>query len=243
MTVRDKPLRLLGAILFSLGFVIGLAIFAGAVWADFEAAMFDTSMRGDASLRSLRCPVLITENETGLVSASFHNPLDRPAQFYVRSRISEGFVTLMRESKELLPVAPGATGRLEWSVTAEDAAYGSVVLVSVMLMAYYPLPSRDGSCGVLVVDVPFLSGAQLLVLGVASSFVLMALGGALWLVGSRTLDKESRLSLGRGMGALAGSVLVGMLVGFLGSWLVGIGVVVVTLLLIVEVIRHMVQRT
>ncbi len=242
MRFRNKALRTLGAILFSLGFVIGLAVFAGAVWADFEAAMFDTSIRGDATLRGVRCPVIITKDETGIISAPFHNPLDRVANFAIRTRISEGFVTLMREEKELLPVAPGATERLEWTVTADDAAYGRVVLVRMLSRGGYPLPSRDASCGILVLDVPFLSGGQILTLGVVASFVLMALGGALWLVGSGPLREGFQLDLTRGMGALVGSVLIGMLVAFMGSWLLGVALVVITALLVVEVIRHAVQR-
>jgi len=240
MKVSKKVKRTLGAILFSLGFVVGFVVFAGTVWADFEGAMFDTSIKGETSLRTLRCPVIITGNETGTVSAAFHNPLDRPLQYSVRTRISQGFVTLMREEKELLPVAPGETERLEWTVTADDAAYGSVVLVKVLLMGNYPLPSRQATCGILALGVSFLSGDQLLALGVAVSLVGMALGGGLWLAGNRPLGEGPQTDLARGMGALAGSVLVGMFVGLVGSWLLGGIVILVTTLLIVEVVRHIV---
>ncbi len=242
MTGRNRFLRTIGAILFSAGFVIGFVIFSVAVWADFEGAMFDTSMRGERTLRTLRCPVVINAEETGTISATFHNTLDRPVQFAVRARISQGFVTIMREERALLPVDAGGTEGLEWIVTAEDAAYGSVVLVKVLVRASYPLPSRQATCGVLVLDLPFLSGSQALTLGVSASLFLLALGGGLWLIGSWPLKEGSELDLARGMGALAASVLVGMLVGFLGSWLLGVAVVVVTLLLIVELIRHVVQR-
>jgi hypothetical protein len=242
MTAKKKPRRTIGAIIFSAGFLVGFVIFTGMIWADFEAAMFDAAIRGEKSLHTLRCPVVINERETGTVSAAFHNSLDRPVQFAIRTTISQGFVTLMREEKALLPVDAGGTERLEWTVTAEDAAYGSVVLVKVLLMGNYPLPSRQASCGVLVLDLSFLSGSQALALGVAVSLLLMAAGGALWLVGSRPLKEGFDLDLARGMGALAASVLVGMFVGFLGSWLLGVAVVVVTALLIVELIRHRVQR-
>jgi hypothetical protein len=243
MTGRNKLLRTVGALLFLAGFAFGALVFAGVVWADLEAAMFDTSMRGDKSLRTLRCPILITGNETGTVSATFHNSLDRSINFSIQTRISQGFVTLMREDKTILPVDAGGTERLEWTVTADDAAYRSVVLVNVLLRGHYPLPSRQATCGVLVLGVPFLTGKQLLTLAVAASLVLMALGGALWLVGSWPVNERSELDLARGMGALAISVVVGMVVGFLGAWLLGLVVVVITVLLIVELTRHIVQRT
>jgi hypothetical protein len=242
MRAKNKGQRIIGAILFSVGLAIGFFIFAGAVWADFEAAMFDTAIRGDKSLSTLRCPVVINDQETGTVSAAFHNPLDRPVQFAIRTRISQGFVTLMREERALLPVDAGGTERLEWTVTPEDAAYdGKVILVKVLLQGNYPLPSRQAMCGVLVLSLPFLSGSQALALGVAVSLLLVALGGALWLVGSWPLDPGFELDLARGMGALAASMLVGMFVGFMGSWLLGVAVVVITALMIVELIRHVVQ--
>lgn len=242
MKVGKKLKRTLGAILFTLGFLIGLVIFVAAVWADFEAAMFDTAIKGDRALRPVSCPVLITRGETGTVSAGFHNPLDRPVNYFVRTRISRGFVTYMWEHKELLPVAPGETGRLEWTVTPEDAAYGRVVLVKVLLMGNYPLPSRQATCGILTLDVPYLSGKQVLALGVAASLVGMALGGGLWFSASRPLNEGSPRELARAMGALGGSVVVGIVVAFLGPWLVGVGIVVVTALLLVEVLRHLVQE-
>lgn len=242
MTGRDNLLRTVGAILFLVGFALGALIFAGVIWADLEGAMFDTAVRGDKSLRTLRCPILITRNETGTISAAFHNSLDRPIRFSIQARISQGFVTLMREDKTILPVDAGGTERLEWTVTAEDAAYGSVVLVNILQRGHYPLPSRQATCGILVLGLPFLNGRQALTLAVAVSLVLMALGGALWLRGSWPLRKGGDLELARGMGALALSVVVGMVVGFLGAWLLGLIVVVITVLLIVELVRHVVQR-
>ena len=242
MTGRNRRLRTIGAILFSAGFVIGFVIFAGMVWADFEGAMFDTAIRGEKRLRTLRCPVVISEKEMGTISATFHNSLDRPVQFAIRTRISQGFVTLMREEKALLPVDAGGTEGLQWTVTPDEAAYGRVILVKVLLMGNYPLPSRQATCGVLVLDVPFLTGSQALALGVSASLAFLALGGALWLFGSWPLEEGFELDLARGMGALAASVLVGMIAGFWGSWLLGVAVVVVTALLFVELIRHVVQR-
>jgi hypothetical protein len=241
MRGTNKGQRIIGAILFSAGLAIGYLIFGAAVWADFESSMFDTAIRGEKSLRTLRCPIVISDQETGTVSAAFHNSLDRPVQFAIRTRISQGFVTLMREEKALLPVEAGGTGRLEWTVTPDDAAYGSVILVKVLLQGNYPLPSRQATCGVLVLGLPFLSGSQALTLGVAVSLVLVALGGALWLVGSWPLDAGFELNLARAMGVLAVTMLVGMFVGFMGSWLLGLAVVVITALMIVELIRLVVQ--
>ena len=86
-----------------------------------------------------------------------------------------------------------------------------------------------------------MNGKQLLALAVAASLVCMALGGGLWFQASRPVREGFPKELARGMAALAGSVVVGMIVAFLGPWLLGLIAVVFTAVLIVEVLRHVVQ--
>jgi hypothetical protein len=89
--------------------------------------------------------------------------------------------------------------------------------------------------------VPLLSGRAALTLGVVASLACMAAGGGLWLAGNRPLREGFRMDLARGMGTLAASVLVGMFVGFMGWWLLGVLVVFATLLTIIELLRHVMQ--
>ncbi len=225
----NRWVRPLAILLFSLGLLLGSALFAVMIWSDFEAALFNPGLQQDAALRSLRCPVLITTSETGTVTASLRNPLDRSTERYVRAYITDGFVTLMREVNRSVSLAPGETARLEWTVTADDAAFERLILLKVVVRGRYPLPSRQGTCGILVVDAPLLKGSQIFALWLGASLLCMGLGLRLWVRVRRSLREQERQAT-RAMAALAGSVVVGMIIAWFGWWVPGLVIFLTTLL-------------
>jgi hypothetical protein len=228
--------------IFAVGIILGTALSGIVVWGDLEASLFDASIRGDATLTTLRCPVMMTAKEIGTASATFENPLERPVTFTIRAHISRGYVTLMREINSKLSLAPGETQTLEWTVTPDDAAYGRLILLRVRLSAKYPLPARDASCGILVVDLPYLSGNQVTAFTLAASLLSMVVGASLWVATNRPLRGLPR-QVTRAMGVLAGSVLLAMLLGLLGNWLLGALLLVITLLLGFTIIGYFVNRS
>ncbi|MBC8262894.1 MAG: hypothetical protein H8E47_02055 [Anaerolineales bacterium] len=241
MNSENRAIRTLGVLIFSAGVLLGMALFASAVWGDLEATLFDVSMRGSAPLTTLRCPVMMTATEVGTVTAAFTNPLERAIEFTIRTHISRGYVTLMREINSKLPLAPGETQTLEWTVTPDDAAYGRLILVGVRLSAKYPLPSRHGSCGILIVNLPYFTGNQVGAFTFAASLLSMVVGAGLWVTRNRPLSGLG-LDVTRTMGALAGCVLAGMIVGLLGWWVLGVIILVITVLLISTIIGYFVGR-
>ena len=242
MNSKNKTIRILGVLIFSAGVLLGMALFGIVVWGDFEAAMFDPSIKRDAPLATLRCPVMMTKTETGTVSATFTNPLERPIELYTRAHITEGYVTLMREVNTKLPLDPGETKPLQWTVTSDDAAFGRLILVKVTVNRKYPLPSRQGTCGILVVDLPYFTGNQIFAFTLAASLLSMVAGAGLWVVANRPL-RGPGLDVTRAMGVLAGSVLTGTIVGLRGSWMFGGLIFVFTVLLIGAVIGYFVSRS
>lgn len=241
MNPRKWLARPLGILLFSAGLLLGMALFGVVVWADFEAVLFNPGLRRDASLRSLRCPVMITESETGIVTASLTNPLDRPIDRYVRAHITDGYVTLMREVDQSVSIAPGGRERLAWEVTADDAAFERFILVRVVVRGRYPLPSRQGTCGIFVVDVPYLTGDQVFGLVFTAGLISMGLGFGLWYRASEPL-RERGLQATRAMGMLASSVALGTIVGWLGWWLPGAIVFLITVLGVGVIIGYLLNR-
>jgi len=239
--ISNKFKGTLGVLIFSAGILLGLYLFGAIVWEDLEASLFDTSTKGKEELSTLRCPVMITSEETGTVKAVFKNTLDRPVEFYIRAHTSEGFVTLFREEISKLPVAAGESETVEWSVTADDAAYGRLILFRVHLAAKYPLPARHGTCGIMVVDWPLLSGNQVFALLVILSVLGVAAGVALWVSANRPMRGLGRDVI-RAMAALAGSVLVGIILGLTGQWMIGAVVLVITVLLVGTAIGYFVNR-
>lgn len=233
--------RPLGILLFSIGLLAGMALFGAVIWSDLEASLFNPGIQQDAALRSLRCPVVITTSETGTVTASLHNPLDRSTDRYVRAHITDGYVTLLREVNELVTLEPGERQQVQWTVTADDAAFRRLILVKVVLRGRYPLPSRQGTCGILVVDVPYLTGDQVFGLSFAASLLAMAVGYGLWYRASQPLHERGR-ELARAMVVLAGSILVGTIVGLLGLWVPGLIVFVIGVLGVGVVIGYVLNR-
>ena len=244
MTTRQKIFRASGIILFSFGVLIGMALVAITVWTDLEASFFDSTLasQGGESLKSLRCPVLMTTSETGTVRATVQNAADKPIELRLRAHITEGFVTLMREVNATLPLEPGEKKTAEFFVTADDVTYQWLILVRVLQFRYYPLPARQASCGVLVLDVPFLTGGQLLGLTIAAALLGLLGGIALWSAAHWPLNRSAQATV-RTMGALTVSLLIGFIVSLWGSWLMGTLLFAINLLLIFEIVRHAVQKS
>jgi len=241
VTPDRKLARSLGVLLFSIGLLLAATLFGAIIWADFEAVLFNPGLQQDAPLRSLRCPLMITRSETGTVTASLSNPLDRSTERYVRAHITDGYVTLMREVNQRVPLEPGEKQQLEWEVTAADAAFERFILVKVILRGRYPLPSRQGTCGILVVDVPLLNGEQLFGLAFTGSLLAMAVGYGFWLRASRPLH-ESGQQMARAMWMLAASVVAGTIVGWRGWWLPGAIIFLIMVLGIGVIIGYVLNR-
>lgn len=241
--MRTKIFRIAGIVLFSFGVLMGTALMAVTVWADLEASFFDADLasRGGESLKTLRCPVLMTSAEIGVVTATVENTANKPIEPRLRAHISEGHVTLMREVNATLALEPGEEQTVEFLLSSNDVTYNWLILVRVLQFRYYPLPSRQAACGIFVVDLSFLTGSQLLALTIGVVLLGLLGGIALWSAGNWPLNRRS-LATARTMGALAASLFLGSIVAFSGSWLVGILLFAINLLLIFEIIRHAMDK-
>jgi hypothetical protein len=198
-----------------------MAVSAAAIWGDMEANFFDvvTADRADDTLRPFRCPILLMPEETGNLVATFKNPVDKPLEFSVVTHVSDGYVTLMREVNSTVEVAPGEKESLRLPVTADDMVYDYLILSRIFVRRRYPLPARQASCGVLVLDLPFRKGSHVLSVAITISLALMVGGIVLWGVANRPLSALDR-NAARAMGALAAFVLVALVVSLLGYWFV-----------------------
>ena len=239
MTTKNKNFRRLGVVLFAIGVLLGMALIGVTIWTDLEASFFDSMMasRGDEPLKTLRCPVLMTTSETGRISATFENTADKPIELRLRAHVTDGFVTLMREVNTTLPLEPGEKKTAEFQLTANDRAYRWLILARVLQARHHPFPARQAACGVLVLDLPFLTGNQLFALTIAVTVLCLAGGIALWSVADWPLNR-SALATARTMGILVVCLLIGFLVAISGAWLIASLLFAINLLLILEVARQ-----
>lgn len=237
MRIQSRAIRILSAILFAVGILLGMALFGSAAWGDFEASLFDLSLPSDGPLGTLRCPVLITSGESGKISATFDNSSDRPVDRRIRIHISDGLVTLMREEKTMLHLASGERQRLQWTVNPDDAVWRRLILARVYTYRQYPLPSRTAACGILLLNVPLLTGNQIFALAFVTSLLAIGIGGALWVAANRPLaGRMQHVTLV--MAALAAVVVAGLIASLMGWWLLAGLLLILAILLALAVITY-----
>lgn len=204
-----------------MGVIAGLFLLIMMVWGDLEASLFSRGLEADKSLTSLRCPVFISPQETGLITAKLGNPTDKDWDRFVRVNISEGFVTLTREIKSNIPIKAGSSQRVQWEVYPEDAAYHRIIFFRVYVNAKYPYPSIGSSCGILLLDWWGLTGMQILI-GLSTVFLGLTAIGFLILKFSTSINEESAWHAINSMVALAVIVSIGLVVSYFSAWVVGL---------------------
>jgi len=215
--MNKKTQTIIGMICLILGALLFVFVGAASVWGGYEATFFDAGRITTARVTTLRCPVFITPNEYSTISAKFTNPNDKPITLRIRAHVSDGFVILMREFLIDLPLQAGETQTVEWPIFPSDAAYGKLVLVRVHQMPASHLPYHNASCGVVLVNIPFLTGTQFVFLVMSLGVLLTAGGIALWVFNSRPIV-WSRLSTFRVIISFAVTSLLSAVTGLLGKW-------------------------
>ncbi len=239
-----KPIdqRSLGAALFIFGMVLATILALITIWPDLEASLFDAARSGEERLGNVSCPMLITANETADIKATFRNRSDRSVQFLTYARVSEGRVSLMRQENVLVQLEPGESREYRWPITAADAAYGRVVLARVhRLRGAGERPSQK-ACGILVLNIPFLRGGQVIAAALIVALLSIAGGATLWWRQAKLLPGAPQQRI-RSFGAVCGLILLAMMLGMLGIWLGGLlALIAVVLLLVSAVDRNIVSR-
>jgi len=232
MQKRNNILILLA---FSLSALIGFALLTVAVWGDIEASMFSMSQNGEKRLGTLSCPVLITPQDEAEFTAKFHNPIERVIEPSVRVHISSGQLTFKQEDNYRFELAPNETRKLAWPVNPEDAVYGKMVLVKVYLFRHNPIPSQDATCGILVLDLPTVTGKQVVYGSSGLSFLGMIGTVGLWKKNNRLMTRKQTEAF-RSMAILAGSIILGLGASLLGYWLIGsLGLMIAVLLTVAAI--------
>jgi hypothetical protein len=240
MQEKKKTLRTLGIIFFAAGILVGMVMFILMNWAYLEANFyFGTTAPADKSLTTLRCPLLMTTSDTGEVTIRLTNNTNRDLAPAISTDISYNDVS--RSGRNNYPLAAGETRTLGWAVTSDDMVFGHLIMARVFVFSAFTMPSRTGTCGTVVVDLPGLTGTQLFVIVLGFILVCMTAGWGLWLAGSRPFQTDELITM-RAMVFFTIALVPGLIAGFIGWWLVGLFCAVVCLLLILVVTGHYIQR-
>lgn len=225
-------------LIFTLGIILTATLAAGLVWAGLEAEFYGFDKLGDDRIENLSCPPLMTQNETTVIRASFRNPTDKDIQPMVRADISTRSVT--HSERELLPIAVGQTETVEWDISSENVDLGRFVFARVYRYPTYQLRMAQATCGILVLDVPLVSGMQLFSIWLVAGLGCIAFGLVRW--EARHTDSDGTLNTRRAVRTLAVVTLLALWTGVQGAWLPGIMALVLLILLSVTVAYFLIAR-
>jgi hypothetical protein len=240
MDGKKKLFRTLSTIFFSAGILAGMVMFILMNWAYFEATyFFGTLAPADKTLTTLRCPLLMTTADTGVVSLKITNSTDRDLPILIQTEFS--YFDAATLDRTTYPFKAGETRTLSWPVASDNIAFGHLILARVYVFSAYTLPSLGSTCGTVVVDLHRITGIELFILVLGASLVCIGAGWGLWVAGNRPLQVDAQIAR-RAMVYFTVVVVLGLLAGFFGWWGLGIICAAGCLLLIISVVGYYLQK-
>lgn len=241
MSLSQQSKSRLGLVLYVLGVAIGLLFALYMVWADFEAYSFDVGLPADQKMDGFSCPLAITSNEFAFITAKVSNNSEREVKTIVRLTHTVGSVLLVNQLEERVVFAPGQTYQLSWPIQAADAAWGRFIMARIYMLGSSPLPSMAGYCGVVLINLPFLTGQQVLIIALALALAFVIIGGRLWFTNTEEhisdIEKNSRL-----MVAVVVFVALTGVLSVYTEWLIAGPLLVINLLLALAVLVYRLNR-
>jgi hypothetical protein len=231
---NNPPSLLLGLLSYTIGTAVGLFLILVAAWADLESTTYGFPRLASAGLGGLQCPILMTRGETATISFGMSNTTDNRISPSVRTHISTR--VLPEEFNENFELTPGESRRLEWQVDTENIDMGRFIFAKVLLFSSHPIPSREASCGIFILDLPGTGGILLPIL------VMLSLIGTGWglyqLNKSRTSSEWLRRHFGS-MTFLAALMVLGFLFIFIGGWVFSLLVLVLAVLTVLVLLSSL----
>jgi hypothetical protein len=212
---------------YVIGAAIGLFLILTVTWADLEAASYGFSRLANSGLGGFTCPAWMTREETSRIALNISNTTDGPIRPAVRTMISTPLA--YNESVDYVQLAPGESKTLEWEVSPGNIDLKHFIFAKAVVYAAYPLPSRETTCGIYIIDLP---GRGWVILPVLIGLSLLGLGWGLYGVRKWGHPKGWLSKNNRSLTFLAVLVGLGLVVSLMGGWLAGIIILVLVLLVI-----------
>lgn len=212
---------------YAVGVVIGLYLIVIATWADMESAFYGFPRLAEAGLGGFNCPVLMTSHDTNKISLKISNPLDQAISPAVKVMISTS--TVAEEYLETIELAPGESKKLEWTVGPNNIDLGQFIFAKVLMYSAYPLPSKEDSCGIFIVNLP---GSGKVILPILVVISLLGLGWGLYSVIKPGVLNDWFEKHVRPMIFLTLVIALGFVVSFAVGWIPSVLVLAVALLMV-----------
>jgi len=236
--MKTNSLRILGGVIFLLGFFLGLALALSAIWSDFEGFSYFNTGAGYQSFNGLVCPILMTRSEKSVVTADFENPSGQEFEPYYEVAISAPGSSRKLEGQ--LSVPAHAARSVQWTVDANDIDLGFFIFVDVQVLPVAEYSTREGTCGIMVLDLPGMTGGQVFAWTLAASLIGLVLGLGLWenAAGSTNDRYRNRHRIFQALGIM---VLLALLASIIGLWAAGLFFCILAVLLLVICLRQTIE--
>lgn len=223
----------ISGIVFFFGIFVGLALAAIPIWSAFEAQAYYFTGETFEPFNGLHCPMLMTTSETKTITATFDNPSNQEIQPYYQV-VTSGPLPQKFENQFSIP--PHTSKTVQWTVDENEIDMESFAFSKIEILPDSDHSTRRAICGIMMLNVPGLSGDQIFWLLFIISLLAITIGFVMW---ERSLDqtKDSSVALQRAMQFMGVAVLLAMLTAFMGWWLVGLAFGIIVILLMVISLR------
>lgn len=237
MNVTKPSRKVLGIFLFIAGSLLGALLSGALTWAGLEATTYGFLPPEGDQFDGLICPALMTPHETGTIQLQVKNPSNKEIEPIMRTDISTKGVADTKE--EQLTVPPGETRTLSYPINADNIDLGFFIFAKAERFPSYPLPDADATCGIFIVNLPFINGMQLFNIWLGLSLILIPLG--LWMWWS-SLQPQGAGRMVNAAKLLAVIVLASLWFAIQGTWMVGVLLLALTILLSLAMLRFVTAK-
>ena len=234
--MKTRLLLILSSAIFFLGVIIGLALAVITIWTRIEATRYYFTGAKYDPFTGLRCPVMIAPTEKGIVTAVFNNPTNEEDNFFYRAQIS-GKAFSTRQVEDQIAVPPHQTKTIRLAVDANDVDLMFFIFVKMSILPNALHRSQEAVCGMMVVNILGLTGAQIATAALALGFLGMAIGLGVW----QQTNTDANRNILRVMQALGFVVLLTMFAASMGWWIAGMALSAITILLLVISLRYAIE--
>ena len=225
-----KTTRTFGYLILLIGLVIALAFSGLALWVNLEGLAFwgypesvsyDPGLTTQAEISRLKCPVLLTDGEKGVMRITVSNPNNFTITSHMEAHISKvGELENMLRRTRTATLKPGEETEFRWQITTENTIFDHMILGRVFLrLTQGHAPSRTKHCGTISFNLWGLNSKQIITLVSILSVGLILLGALiLWRTHARdTSSKKLSFRISLVIGFLS---IINLVCSLLSIWVV-----------------------
>ncbi len=224
-------------LIYAFGVILGVAFIFLSIWADLEASFYGFYHRPSSRFEGLSCPIFMTPNETTSFSATITNTSDRTLSPTIKAEISStGTLVTINEK---ISLEAGESKTLTWEIGPENIDLEHFAFANVYIYTFYPIQDSENNCGVFVLNLP---GNGTVITWGAFILCLVSMGFSLY----QLRKHPEYISKGKNFFPmllfLTGTIIIGLLVCFLGSWVQGILILVVLAFLLLIIVGNIIKH-